>query len=430
MRRRLPLPLLLLLCAAGPAAFAGMPVVAPGGRFAPVPGWAGAVGGIAPFVASQSQLDPSLTPLNGVLGNVTARLAIDPTAGLASMEFVRFMPKKYQADPAAFSAQPETRQAAALLKGVKAAGRSLDQEASGLAAKLAAGTASSAEAERLTAIRENSFYLSDAVRRGVDEAFAVSGGSVRALDNAKRLSADEPIRQGAAYDGAHRRDAVGPSTVSAEDSRGGIVTTGPVKIKNAVVALPNGAKLSVRPGVAEDVSKVTTLIHDAFSIWKERGLDLGPMHQTDEQTAAHFVSDGYVAVDSKGALAGTFSLEEGAVRPAGKTKLRFTEGGKTVEYSRLAGAKGALPSGPLLVFKKAAVKRGAANSGLGTELYALAEAAARENGYAGMILETVKEAGWLYDWYVRIGFKQIGSLRYPNRSIDTVLMIKPFRGRK
>jgi predicted N-acetyltransferase YhbS len=185
-------------------------------------------------------------------------------------------------------------------------------------------------------------------------------------------------------------------------------------------------RFSVRPAIALDVPKVTRLIHDAFSIWKEQGLDLAPMHQTDAQTAVHLIGQGYVAVNSEGELAGTFSLDEGAVRRIRKAKIRFMEDGATIDYSRISDAMAPLPSGRLLVFKKAAVRRDAANSGLGSELYALAEKTGRENGYSGMVLETAKAAGWLYDWYVRLGFKPIGSYRYPGSQVDTILMIKPF----
>jgi GNAT superfamily N-acetyltransferase len=442
-----PWLLIFLLCPANrPAQAAGMavvPVIAP----APVaPGWAGVVAGLSPIVASQSALNPQLIGLNSVLGGITARLAADPIAGLQSMEFVRFMPKKYQ-DPAAFSAQTEARQVSGLLKGVETTSRALDQEASGLAARLAAGTATPAEADRLTALRENSFYLSPAVKGNVENALA-RAAAAPALAAAKRISAEQPSRQGEGYDGSDRRAALGGNEPVAgddsggasrkrmslkpyrkPDSRGGNVTTGPVKIRDQAVQLPGRARFSVRAGKPGDVSKVTELIHEAFSIWKEKGLSLGPMHQTDEKTAAHLLGKGYVAENDRGELAGTFSLDEGAARRIGKTKVRFTEGGDVIDFIPL-GDGAALPKGRLLVFKKAAVKRDTANSGLGTALYELAEKTARENGYSGMILETVKEAGWLYDWYVRLGFKPIGSYRYPGGSVDTILMIKPFAERR
>jgi GNAT superfamily N-acetyltransferase len=207
------------------------------------------------------------------------------------------------------------------------------------------------------------------------------------------------------------------------------VTAGPARIDKTVIDLPSGASFSVRVARAEDVSIVTALIHDAFSIWKDEGLSLGPMHQTDEQTAEHLVGKGYVAENLRGGLWGTFSLDEGSIRRIGKTKISFTEGTEATDYSLIGGSRPPVPSGALLVFKKAAVKRDAANSGLGSKLYTLAEKTARSNGYSGMVIETVKEAAWLYEWYLRLGFKPIGSYRYPGSQVDTILMIKPFNTR-
>jgi len=38
----------------------------------------------------------------------------------------------------------------------------------------------------------------------------------------------------------------------------------------------------------------------------------------------------------------------------------------------------------------------------------------------------VKEAGWLYGWYVRLGFKRVGTHRYPGSQVETILMVKTF----
>lgn len=206
---------------------------------------------------------------------------------------------------------------------------------------------------------------------------------------------------------------------------GAMLAAVPTPLKTDI-HLPSGESFSVRLGKTEDVSGVTRLIHAAFSIWKEQGLTLGPMNQTDDETAAHLVSRGYVVEDRKGALVGTFSLGEGLVKRTGKTTIRFREDGDSIECFRIGSNQTILPSGRLLVFRKAAVALDAAKSGLGSKLYTLAEGFGRENGYSGMVLQTVKEAGWLYDWYVRLGFKPIGTYRYPGREVDTILMIKSF----
>jgi ribosomal protein S18 acetylase RimI-like enzyme len=196
-------------------------------------------------------------------------------------------------------------------------------------------------------------------------------------------------------------------------------------VRETTVHLPNGSNYSVRPARLDDVPKVTRLIHGAFKVWKKQGLRLGPMFQDDAETKKHLAGKGFVAIDSKGTLRGTFSLEHGSVRWRGKTKLAFDEGGSVVDYDRTGGWM-RLAGGRFLIFKKAAVDPRDAHAGLGASLYTLAETLGRENGYDGMLLETVAEAAWLYDWYVRLGFKKIGVHRYPGSPLDTILMIKPF----
>lgn len=196
------------------------------------------------------------------------------------------------------------------------------------------------------------------------------------------------------------------------------------------IKLPSGARFGVHRAAERDVSAVTKLIHDAFEVWKEQGLRLGPMFQTDEETRRHLLSGGIVARNSAGEIVGTFSLDVGEASLLPDGNVSFREGSDSPTAYLASGAGVRLPAGGLLVFKKAAVRRDLAGSGLGRRLYGLAERTGRDDGYAGMALETVKEAAWLYEWYLRLGFKPVGSYRYPGSDVDTVLMIKPFqRGR-
>lgn len=188
------------------------------------------------------------------------------------------------------------------------------------------------------------------------------------------------------------------------------------------LVLPSGAAYEVRAAGPSDAQAVTDLIHSAFETWKRDGLRLSPMSQTVEETRRHLDGKGMVAFDVSGALAGTFSLEDGRIEAADEGILVFHEGRETVQYERMKPPE----LGPRLVFKKAAVAPGHAQAGLGRALYDLAERAAREAGYPGMALETVAEAAWLYDWYLRLGFTPVGRCRYPGSALDTLLMVKDF----
>lgn len=187
-----------------------------------------------------------------------------------------------------------------------------------------------------------------------------------------------------------------------------------------------GIEILVRPAGPADVLGVTELIHDAFEVWKRRGLKLNPMFQTEEQTARHLLESGFVAVTSSGEMVGTFSLDHGVVEPPRAGFLHFLEGSDPeIAFVCENNSIGKIPD-KLLVFKKAAVKQQWASSGVGTTLYQLAEDFARDNGFGGMVLETTRETDWLFNWYVRLGFTPVGSHRYPKSDLDTVLLIKSF----
>ncbi len=193
----------------------------------------------------------------------------------------------------------------------------------------------------------------------------------------------------------------------------------------ALIESRNGQTFQVRDGNAADVSDVTALIHEAFEIWVKQGLRLSPMFQTDAQTSSHLVGKGYVAVDSRGEIVGTFSLDSGLVVRS-NSGIVFFEGNDPAVIFTPIGTVPPLPSGKLLVFKRTAVRSDLTNLGLGRGLYDMAEQIAHLQGYAGMILETVKETEWLFNWYVSLGYQPIGSFRYPDGQVDTILLIKPF----
>lgn len=205
------------------------------------------------------------------------------------------------------------------------------------------------------------------------------------------------------------------------------MTTTKLNFKSTV-QLANSQTLHVRIAKESDVTAVTELTHAAFEIWKNLGLKLSPMFQTDEKTASYLMGKGFVVEDSNRKIVATFSLEDGAINRGDHNTIRFTEGDSPDISFTSTGEQSYLNSKPLLIFKKLAVHPALSNSGLGNQLYQIAETMGRENSYSGMILETVKEARWLYDWYIRLGFTTIGAHKYPGSQVETLLLIKPFHG--
>jgi hypothetical protein len=192
------------------------------------------------------------------------------------------------------------------------------------------------------------------------------------------------------------------------------------------IELSDGRKFFSRVAGKNDVLETTLLIQKAFEIWKNQGLKLSPMFQTESETAQHLVDKGFVAENDKGEIVATFSLEDGQLSRGGNGSLLFLEGTPPeIPFVPVAAIE-TLPMGQFLIFRKAAVRPDLANSGLGNKLYQIAEGCGRELGYSGMVVETVREAKWLYDWYVRIGFQEVAKYFYPKGQVETVLMVKIF----
>lgn len=162
-----------------------------------------------------------------------------------------------------------------------------------------------------------------------------------------------------------------------------------------VLQWPAGA-FTMRHGTEDDVLAVTTLIHRAYKLWVVRGLNVSPARQTPETTRQHLLAGGLV-FEREGRIVATVTVDVASYN--GKQYLEF---------------------------KKFAVDPDLANAGVGTKIYQLVEAHAREHNYHGMILETVAEAEWLYDWYLRLGYQVVDGKIYPGSTLKTLRLVKNF----
>jgi GNAT superfamily N-acetyltransferase len=166
--------------------------------------------------------------------------------------------------------------------------------------------------------------------------------------------------------------------------------------------------MELRRAVASDAKALTDLYHDAYSVWKEKGLRFGPMHQTQDKTAEQLSGLVYV-MEEGGQLLGSVAVDlEGAIL------LENLDNPHTV------------PAGKLLRVKKGAVARSRAHAGIGKTLVAHCEKLARAEHCIGMILETAPEADWVVAWCRRMGFVDLGAYRYPDMKTDTLLMVRLF----
>lgn len=194
--------------------------------------------------------------------------------------------------------------------------------------------------------------------------------------------------------------------------------------KNGRFLLKGGKQLTATIGSDKDVEAVTKLIHEAFAIWKVDGLDLGPMHQTIEQTKGHLVGKGLVLRDGEQRPVGTVSFDFATIETTSDQHLFYVDNQPLIPYRKLSSVS--LKNHRFLIIKRIATHPDTGRSGLGTSILRFAENLALALKLDGVVLETVKETQWLYDWYTNENYQTIGIYHYHSRPIETVLKLKMF----
>ncbi|MCB1025881.1 MAG: hypothetical protein KDB79_15910 [Acidobacteria bacterium] len=186
-------------------------------------------------------------------------------------------------------------------------------------------------------------------------------------------------------------------------------------------------RLKLRRAAEKDVSSTTDLIRTAYSYWVESGVVVAPATQSNEKTRSHLLGGrGFVATDDSGDIRATFSLDNVDLTVEPSSLTAKAEHAKTeISYTATTPVEHDI-EGRYLEFKKLAVDPSLGRRGIGLALYMIAEEYARAHGYDGMILETVKEATWLYEWYLDLGYKVYGGHVYGGSGLETLLMIKRF----
>jgi hypothetical protein len=195
--------------------------------------------------------------------------------------------------------------------------------------------------------------------------------------------------------------------------------------ENRKINLKSGQAVIISMAEEDDVETVTELIHLAFEVWKKKGLDLSPMHQTLEQTQKHLVGKGLILKDSQQKIIGTISFDIAFIKTS-NDKYLFYEGDQNpIPYQRNSNLN--ISNSRFLVFKKFAIHPNSSRIGLGLLVLKMAEQMAHDLKFEGVILETVQEANWLFDWYKNENYQTIGYYTYPSRPIETLLMLKMFK---
>lgn len=200
-----------------------------------------------------------------------------------------------------------------------------------------------------------------------------------------------------------------------------------IKIEPQQLTLKDGTKVNVRAATGKDVGAVTELIHHAYGYWMDEfGLKLSPQTQSAEKTEKHLVGLGFVATDDAGQVVATFSSDEVKITETPEAlDVKFRFANDRVSYTKAENLNTPI-NGRYLEFKKFATDPSISKQGLGKQLYLMAENYARANGFDGVVLETVYECRWLYEWYLEMGFQVVGKHRYPGSKLDTLILVKRF----
>ena len=101
-------------------------------------------------------------------------------------------------------------------------------------------------------------------------------------------------------------------------------------------------------------------------------------------------------------IVGTFTFEDVKISFSSDViKAAFSNPTDQVDYAlKNTGSNISSIDGNYLVFKKLAIDPSLQKTGLGRKLYDFAEEYGRNKNYKGMVLETIIEAKWLYEWYI------------------------------
>ncbi len=183
----------------------------------------------------------------------------------------------------------------------------------------------------------------------------------------------------------------------------------------------------LRKASKEDIKIVTNLIRESYQHWVAVGLKVRPAFQTEETTETHLLNGGMVLEKKDHEIVGTFSFDTAKVTHQDSFLMAdYTNPSEHVEYAPKLETNQQSIDGKYLVFKKLAISPSLQKAGLGRKLYDFAEEYGRTKAFKGMMLETIVEADWLYQWYINMGFEVIGGVTYAGSEIETLLLRKFF----
>jgi GNAT superfamily N-acetyltransferase len=161
--------------------------------------------------------------------------------------------------------------------------------------------------------------------------------------------------------------------------------------------------LAIRKYRATDsVAEITTLLHDAYAELARAGFRYLATHQSEEVTARRLSRGAPLIAEMDGRIVGTVTLYP-------------SREDHQVEWYRRPD---------VCYFAQFGVSPNLQKQGIGVKLLRAIEDQARLRGAAELACDTAEGAAHLRSWYAREGFRQVGTMDWPETNYISVVLSK------
>lgn len=184
------------------------------------------------------------------------------------------------------------------------------------------------------------------------------------------------------------------------------------------------AGLKVRIAAEKDAPELLNLIHKSFQHWTDNGVIVSPASQDLATTLDHTLGRAIILKNESQETIASISFDYAQVGFTDES-VSFQEGENSSLFFKPLYPNPNMRSGTYFVFKKLVVSPDYSKKHIGTSLIETAFKLASTFRFSGIAIESVREAGWLFSWYEKLGFIPIGWYRYPKSTLDTILLLHP-----
>jgi GNAT superfamily N-acetyltransferase len=165
-------------------------------------------------------------------------------------------------------------------------------------------------------------------------------------------------------------------------------------------------ELAPRRYLPDDAVALTALLNDAYREWSDRGLNFTAATQDVETTRARTGEGACWVIEQGGELAATLTMS-------------FPPASDVQQLTGVARVPGRAWLGQI------AVRESLRGQNVARKLYDVACEWASQNGVTSVGLDTAVPAERLVSMYERWGFQREGTVRFPGKTYDSLVMVQP-----